>query len=107
MQPEQWFTLTLAEQLGNIGSDFERAVRWKQKNQPEIFQSTSDRLLKLLDLTLIDKRWHNHRLQELTRVREEVCVALFGDRYDDQSISGLQHYFLSMASLARRERVLS
>lgn len=107
MQAEQWHRLTLAEQLGNIGSDFERAVRWKQKNQPGIFQSASDRLLELFDLTLIDKRWHNHRLQELARAREEVCATLFGDRFDDQSTSGLRRYFLSMASLARRERVLN
>lgn len=107
MQLEHWVTLTLAEQLGNIGSDFERAVRWKQKNQPEFFRSTATRLLELLDLTLVDRRWHNHRLKELARVREEVCVALFGEQLDDQSLGGLQRYFLSMASLARRERVLN
>lgn len=107
MQLEQWFTMTLAEQLGNIGSDFERAVRWKEKQQPELFDSAIARMLELLDLTLADKRWYNHRLKELARLREEVCATLFGDRFNDQAINGLQHYFLSMASLARRERVLS
>ncbi len=61
------------------------------------------RTLELLDLTLADKRWHNHHLHELTRLRQEVCEALFAEENTSESIRGLQRYFLSMASLAQNK----
>ena len=100
----RWSTLTLGEQLGNVGSDFERAIRWKQKKQLKLFSSAMARTLELIDLTLADKRWHNHRLQELTRLREEICKELFASQINNQSIHSLQSYFLSMAKLQRNNQ---
>lgn len=97
----KWLSLSLAEQLGNIGSDFERALRWKEKKQEKLFQSASNRTMELLDLTLADSRWHNHRLQELTRLRDEVSHTLFSQKENSNNTKGLQKYFLAMASLAR------
>ncbi len=94
----KWFAMTLPEQLGNIGSEFERALKWKQKNQPEYFQNAFERMLELLDLTLSDKRWHNHRLQELCRLREVACEEL---TEKPQNPEGLKKYFLQFAVLAR------
>ena len=93
--------MTLAEQLGNVGSDFERALRWKEKNKVELFESSAARTLELLDLTLADRRWHSHRRRELARLREEVCKELFFEKIGSGSGRGLQRYFLSMASLVR------
>jgi len=45
--------LSLAEQLGNIGSEISRAERWKTRN-PEISRAAFFRALELLDLTLDD-----------------------------------------------------
>lgn len=98
----RWFTMTLAQQLGNVGSDFERALRWKEKNQPKFFTSAVARTLELLDLTMADKRWHNHRLKELSRLRGEVCDILFAHQIDYKSARGLQNYFLSMGRLAKK-----
>lgn len=98
----RWQTMTLAEQLGNVGSDFERAIRWREKRQEKLFDSAASRTLELIDLTLADQRWHNYRLTELARMRDEVCSALFADQPSPTSTRGLQKYFLSMASLAQR-----
>ena len=98
----KWFALTLAEQLGNVGSDFERALRWKEKKQAQLFSSSMARTLELLDLTLADTRWHNHRLQELTNLREEVRNALFSKEENSDETAGLKKYFYSMAILARK-----
>ncbi len=35
----RWYSLSLAEQLGNVGSDFERALRWKEKKQEKLSKS--------------------------------------------------------------------
>ncbi|MBI3251623.1 MAG: hypothetical protein HYZ62_01795 [Candidatus Andersenbacteria bacterium] len=96
----KWFSMTLAEQLGNVGSDFERALKWRSKNQHALFNTAAARTLELMDLTLDDKRWHNHRLAELTRLREQVCQELF-ESNDPRSAVGLKKYFLAMAVFAQ------
>jgi hypothetical protein len=93
-----WFKLSLAEQLGNVGSEFGRALRWKQKNQPAYFQKAFDRMLELLDFTIADPRWHNHRLKELCRLRENACLELSDA---PQNPEGLNKYFLQFAIFAR------
>lgn len=95
---EIWSKLSLEAQLGNIGSEFERALKWKQKNQPEYFQKAYDRMLELLDLTIADKRWHNHRLRELCRLRENACQELENPEHPES----LQKYFLQFATAARK-----
>lgn len=98
----KWLTMTLAEQLGNIGSDFDRALRWKEKNQPQLFMNALVRTLELLDLTLSNSDLASHRRKEVARLREEVCKELFSDKINPKSSQQLQRYFLSMATLARR-----
>ena len=61
----RWFTLSLAEQLGNVGSEYERAWRWKQQKDVERFKHAFARMLELFDLTIADSRWGKNRLSEL------------------------------------------
>ena len=98
---EQWFKLSIAEQLGNIGSEYERALKWKEKGQSEHFQSAFERMLKQLDWTLSDKRWDLFRLKEIARVREQVCAELTSDQAPGQN---LKKYFFQFASLARSHK---
>ena len=99
----RWFTLTLAEQLGNVGSEYERALSWKKKNQPEHSQKAFERMLELLDLTIQDPRW-KHRLKEITRLREELCRLLTSPSPSDPALTGLSKYFLQFATLARKNK---
>ena len=32
LTPERWWTLTLADQLGNIGSEVSRTLKWRSRN---------------------------------------------------------------------------
>src|SRR3990172_4760887 len=96
----RWFSMTLAEQLGNVGTEYERAVRWKQRNDIQHFQRAFDRMLELLDFTIEDQRWNNHRLKELVRLREVVCEE-FCEAPASQAGS-LTKYFMNFAVLARR-----
>lgn len=99
----RWFTLSLAEQLGNVGSEYERARRWKERDDQARFEKAFDRMLELLDLTIADQRWHNHRLKELVRLREVVCEEFFGEPYGS-STGDLRNYFLYFGILARKDR---
>ena len=76
---EHWRQLTLMEQLGNIGSEVERVISWRRKNNDEFVVKAFDRTLVLLDLTIADPRWHGGKLKELTRVREILCDTFVGD----------------------------
>ena len=52
----KWFNLSLCEQLGNIGSEISRAIKWKHKNHT-LYEKAVFRALELVDITLMDKRW--------------------------------------------------
>lgn len=95
----RWHTMSLAEQLGNVGSEYSRARRWKEKGNTEFFDKAFARLLELLDLTITDDRWRGLRRRELARVRDEVCAELMMK----ESVGiGFSKYFDSMAVAARQ-----
>jgi len=96
--------MTLAEQLGNVGSDYERALRWKQKGNTEYFENAFARMLELLDLTIADPRWRNHRLKELCRLRELVCDELVNDVREYPDPRDFKNYFYFFAYTARKDR---
>ena len=60
--------MSLPEQMGNIGSEVGRTVKWMNKNN-ELFRSAAARALELMDLTITDPRWRGRRLRELARAR--------------------------------------
>lgn len=100
----RWLTLTLAEQLGNVGSDYERARRAKVSGDSTRFEQAFDRTLELLDLTISDSRWKDHRLRELTRLREVICDELWNDTQEIGHSTNLSEYFLYLGILARQQR---
>jgi hypothetical protein len=90
--PEHWTTLSIASQLGNVGSEYSRAVLNHHKNQAR-FEAARTRFLELLDLTISDVRWNVYRKKELLRLREVSCENFPED---------LQKYFDQFALLVRR-----
>lgn len=97
----RWRTLTLVEQLANVGSEVERAIRAHEAGKEERFDRALDRALELFDLTAADDRWKGHRRREILRAREEFCRLFFGDS-PTGSAHGLRDYFLYFAIAARR-----
>jgi hypothetical protein len=71
--------LTLAEQLGNAGTDVGRAIRARESGNDQRLTAALGRALAQLDLTLADPRWAGHRRREIARAREVVCDLLAGD----------------------------
>ena len=52
----RWATMTLAEQMLNIGSEVSRANRWQSKGNMEQCHRAADRALELLSLTIDAQR---------------------------------------------------
>jgi hypothetical protein len=102
---ERWFRLSLAAQLGNVGSEVGRASKWRSRN-PEIARGALYRALELIDLTLDDPRHRTSvaRLRELCRVREVVLDFLIGTNQYGSTETTLQRYFDAFAVAAANER---
>ncbi|UCF67682.1 MAG: hypothetical protein JSV80_18320 [Acidobacteriota bacterium] len=101
----RWATLTLAEQLGNVGSEVSRTLQWRSRNS-EISRRALERALELIDLTLDDPRHRASaaRLREICRAREILLDFVIGpNEYGSTEVS-LQRYFdaFAVAAAARR-----
>ena len=93
----------MVEQLGHIGSEVSRAVRWQSRN-PELARGALYRALELFDLTLADRpyRQSRARLREIARAREVVADFLAGPNQYGSTAASLQKYFDAFAVAARR-----
>jgi len=100
---ERWFSFTLAEQLGNVGSEVGRTLKWRSRN-PEIAERAMARALELIDLTLDDPRHRSSvaRLREICRVREVLLDFLVGPNPYGSTDVSLMRYFDAFAVAARR-----
>jgi len=97
----RWYQMSLAEQLGNIGSGVGRASKAQGKDQDR-FESAVRRALELFNLTLSKKRWCG-RLKEIGRPRDVFLDAAYNNSKEYQSsLSDLDRYFIQFALLARR-----
>jgi hypothetical protein len=94
----RWFSFSLVEQLGNIGSEVSRAIR--ARGDEKRFQGAVVRALELFDLTIRDPRWRK-RLKELTRARELFCAAVCGSHEYGTTLEDLDRYFTYFAYAAR------
>lgn len=97
----RWGELTLAQQLANVGSEVDRAIRSWEAGRTARFDNALDRALELFDLTARDDRWRGPRRREILRAREEFCRLFFDDESHPESARGLSRYFLQFAILAR------
>lgn len=99
----RWWTLSLYEQLGNVGSEISRTIRWTSRN-PDLARGALWRALELLDLTLADPvhRKSKARLREIARTREVVADFFAGSNTYGSNAVSVQKYFDAYAMAARR-----
>lgn len=98
----RWQTFTLAEQLGNVGSEVGRALRAKAAGNDTRMWGALNRALELFDLTAADPRWAGPRRKEILRAREVTCDYLAGDNDYRSAAESLDRYFAAFAVLARQ-----
>ena len=100
----RWERFSLVEQLANIGSEVDRAVRAKESGHESRFEGALDRALTLFDLTAADDRWRGPRRREVLRAREEFVRLFFDPEVPRESAAGLRRYFLAFAVAARHQK---
>jgi len=99
----KWNELKFVEQMANVGSEVERAINWRKKNNPGYSQLAFDRALELLDLTLGDKKSFPC-LRELARLREALADYFVFDNIYNSTDEKWHNYFFAFNHAARMAR---
>ena len=97
----RWKSFTFLEQMANIGSEVERALNWRAKNNPAYSQMAFERALELIDLTL-ENATTFPRLKELARTREALVDYFFGVNEFKSTEHSWRSYFSPFAYAARK-----
>ncbi|MBI3317415.1 MAG: hypothetical protein HYZ85_05395 [Candidatus Omnitrophica bacterium] len=98
---ERWKQMTLLEQMSNIGSEVDRALHWKTKNNGLFCQKAAARALELLDWSLASTQ-EFPSLKEIARVREALADYFFGSNEYQSSENSWRKYFLYFALAFRK-----
>lgn len=96
----RWNEFSLCEQLANVGSEIERAIKWKSKGNPEFSARAFERALELLDLTITNCQSIS-RLKELTRLRETLADYFVFDNTWQSTEKSWRSYFRAFNYAAR------
>ncbi len=96
----RWFSLSMLQQMGNIGSEVIRAINWRKKNNEAYAYLAFERALELFDMTLADPK-NRHRLREIARAREIFADYFAGNNTYQSSDSLWEKYFLEFNYAAR------
>ena len=96
-----WRNFTLAEQMGNIGSEVYRVKRWQGKDEEQFWRAV-ERAQELFELTLRDSRWSSAQKREIILALESFADALSGGGEYGSFLDALENYFNQFAYIARR-----
>ncbi len=97
----RWDQLSFLEQMANIGSEVERALSWRAKDNAAYSRQAFERALELMDLTL-GGITSLPRLKEISRVREALVDYFFGTNQFMSTESSWKKYFSHFTYAARR-----
>ena len=97
----RWNQLSFLEQMANIGSEVERALNWRAKNNPTYCQKASCRALELTDLALETAATFPRR-KELARLREALVDYFFEANQFKSTEASWRKYFFHFTYAARR-----
>ncbi|MGE0009413.1 MAG: hypothetical protein AB7F19_02635 [Candidatus Babeliales bacterium] len=92
----RWYTFSLFDQLGNVGTDVERAINWKKRGETDDSEKALVRGLELLDLTIKDPKNKNRR-KELFRIKEALLDYFYGNNQYGFTDEAWQQYFYCYA----------
>ena len=97
----RWNELPFLEQMAHIGSEVERALKWRSKDNAVYYRRASERILELMDLTL-DGVTGFSRLKEVARLRETAVDYFFGENQFKSTEVLWRKYFSSFTYAARK-----
>ena len=100
----RWHQLSLVTQMANIGSEVERAIKWKNQQNQISFQLAFERMLELIELTVADPK-NSKRLKEVLRAREMLVDYLMYNNTYHSTDEQWRKYFYPFAVLSNNQRL--
>ena len=98
-----WGKLSLAEQLANVGSELERTISWRERDNLEYSKKAFERMLELLTLTKISCK-KKSELKEIARVYELLVDYFKGENKFKSTDELWKNYFANFTYLASQKR---
>lgn len=93
--------MSLCEQMANIGSEVERALSWREKNNTEYSLKAFERALDLISIAIAGMT-EMSRIKELARTREALNDYFIGENQFHSSNDSWRKYFLHFAYAVRK-----
>ena len=97
-----WVKYPITYQMGNIGSEVSRALKWQAKNNQPRMDKAIDRALELFDFTIAANTNNHARLTEILKARDEFCDYFFGGNSYHTDSARMQKYYDEFALLFQR-----
>lgn len=98
----RWKELSFCEQIANIGSEVERAIAWRAKNNITYSRNAFERALELVDLTLESVSGFS-RLKEVARMRESMVDYFAGTNQFGSTDVSWRQYFMHFNYAVRKD----
>ena len=98
---QNWSKYPIAYQMGNIGSEVSRSLKWAEKGNQSRMDTAIDRALELFDFTIKANTPNHARLTEILKAREEFCDYFFGGNTFNTDPSRMQKYYDGFAIMFR------
>ena len=96
-----WITRPITYQMGNIGSEVSRALKWTKKGNRARADKAIDRALELFDFTIEANAKNHARLTEILKAREEFCDYFFGGNCQQTDPARVQKYYDGFVMMER------
>lgn len=90
---KEWKIHPITYQMGNIGSEVSRSLKWTEKGNKERAAKAIDRALELFDFTIEANRDNHARLSEILVARDEFCDYFFGGNSWHTDPKKMQKYY--------------
>ena len=94
-----WGNHPITYQMGNIGSEVSRSLKWTTKGNAKRASAAIDRALELFDFTIAANRGNPARLREVLIAREEFCDYFFGSNSWHTDHAQMQRYYDGFAMM--------
>lgn len=99
---KNWKNYPLTYQMGNIGSEVSRSLKWTAKGNIARAEKAIDRALELFDFT-IEANIENYAcLTEILMARDEFCDYFFGNNFYHTDPVKMQKYYDDFVVMAQK-----
>ena len=97
-----WASYSIAYQMGNIGSEVSRSLKWTASGNKTRASKAIDRALELFDFTISANQKNHARLSEILLAREEFCDYFFCNNSWHTDPLKMQKYYDQFAIMLQK-----